>query len=449
MLISGRTLVLLLVDALLASLAMGAAAEILTPSGSILYLEYERGFEQLGIVVAIMLMALYFQDLYAEPKSLSRLVLFQQLSTAFGVSLLAQAVVAYALPDLAAPRSVLVLGSLLTFGALFSWRLAFARISAADFVSEAVLFVGEHPLLDKVIEAVEESPGRGYRVAKRVATLTDPALTPGQKLRELVTACKPDRIVVCSMERRGTLPMQELLQLRLGGVRIEQLSTIYERIFRRTALETLRPSDLIYSELLGPSAGRLRAQEIYSFVFAVLLLLVAWPVMLLTALVIRLTSKGPILYRQVRVGKDNRHFTIYKFRSMRVDAEAKTGAVWAGKDDPRITRFGKFMRKTRLDELPQLFNVVRGEMAFCGPRPERPEFTQSLEKIIPFFGLRTAVKPGITGWAQINHKYGDTLEDTKIKLEYDLFYIKNLSMTMDLLIAFQTVKTVILRRGSQ
>ncbi len=177
--------------------------------------------------------------------------------------------------------------------------------------------------------------------------------------------------------------------------------------------------------------------------------MVTAPIMLIIAIVVRLSSPGPALYRQTRVGRDGVSFTLYKFRSMRADAEAASGAVWASKDDPRITRVGKIIRKLRLDELPQLFNVLRGEMSIVGPRPERPEFVKTLSARIPYYRQRHCVRPGITGWAQINYKYGDTMEDTIEKLEYDLFYIKNMSFSMDAYIIFHTVKTMVLSRGAQ
>src|SRR5208283_2446432 len=185
------------------------------------------------------------------------------------------------------------------------------------------------------------------------------------------------------------------------------------------------------------------------FLIALVGILVAAPVMLVVALLVRLASPGPVLFRQARVGLHGRVFNVLKFRSMYVDAEARTGAVWARKDDPRVTPVGRWIRRFRLDELPQLFNVLRGEMAVVGPRPERVEFVRTLTEQIPFYGQRHFIKPGITGWAQINHKYGDTLEDTITKLEYDLYYLKNLSLSLDLYIMFHTAKVMLLSKGSQ
>jgi lipopolysaccharide/colanic/teichoic acid biosynthesis glycosyltransferase len=190
-------------------------------------------------------------------------------------------------------------------------------------------------------------------------------------------------------------------------------------------------------------------QSIYSMGIAIIGSILLSPVMMLVFLLVRLSSRGPALYRQTRVGKNDVLFTLYKFRSMSADAEAASGAVWAKKDDPRVTPLGKWLRRLRLDELPQLFNVLKGEMAIVGPRPERPEFVKELEKKIPYYRQRHCIKPGITGWAQVNHKYGDTLEDTIIKLEYDLYYIKNLAPALDAYIIFHTLKVMLLSRGSQ
>ena len=190
-------------------------------------------------------------------------------------------------------------------------------------------------------------------------------------------------------------------------------------------------------------------QTVANLILAAVGIVVSLPIMLLTALAVRLTSAGPVLYRQVRVGIDGIPFTLYKFRSMRADAEAETGAVWASKDDPRVTPFGRTIRKLRIDEIPQLFNVLKGEMSVVGPRPERPEMVQSLSEKIPYYRHRHCVRPGITGWAQVNYKYGDTLEDVIRKLEYDLYYIKNMSLSLDSYIIFLTVKAMLLSRGSQ
>jgi exopolysaccharide biosynthesis polyprenyl glycosylphosphotransferase len=274
------------------------------------------------------------------------------------------------------------------------------------------------------------------------------SLGPLSALREAVQVTQPDRIVVGMSERRSRMPIHELLELRLAGYYVEEVATAYERVCGRICIKELRPAQLIYSGEMGPRPQSVFYQILVNSTVAVVGIVVSIPVMLLAALAVRLSSPGPVLYRQKRVGLNGAPFTLYKFRSMGADAEADTGAVWASKDDPRITRVGRMLRKLRIDELPQLLNVLKGEMSMVGPRPERPELVAKLTEI-PFYRQRHCVRPGITGWAQINYKYGDTIEDTITKLEYDLYYIKNMSLGLDSFIIFHTLKTMLLSRGSQ
>jgi exopolysaccharide biosynthesis polyprenyl glycosylphosphotransferase len=245
------------------------------------------------------------------------------------------------------------------------------------------------------------------------------------------------------------MPLQTLLDLRFAGTRIEEASQAYENASGRVSTKDHRPAQLIFSTDLGPTRRGVLLQSLYSPILALVGFLVSWPVMLLAALAVRLTSRGPVLYRQIRVGKNGVPFTLYKFRSMYDGAEDKTGAVWAQLDDPRVTPVGRWFRRLRIDELPQLWNVLRGEMALVGPRPERPEFVKSFAEKIQFYRQRHCVRPGVTGWAQINHKYGDSIEDTIVKLEYDLYYIKHISLSLDAYIVFQTLKTMLRSRGAQ
>jgi exopolysaccharide biosynthesis polyprenyl glycosylphosphotransferase len=250
-------------------------------------------------------------------------------------------------------------------------------------------------------------------------------------------------------ERRNRMPVGELLELRFAGNIIEEAANTYERVCGRVCLKEIRPSQLIFSGELGPRPQNLLYQRFLNLLLAVVGIVLCLPIMLLTALAVRLSSPGAVLYRQTRVGLDNALFTLYKFRSMRIDAEVGTGAVWAQKDDPRVTTVGRIIRAIRFDELPQLFNVLKGEMSIVGPRPERPEFVKALNEQIPYYRQRHCVRPGITGWAQVNYKYGDTLQDTITKLEYDLYYIKNMSLALDNYIIFHTLKAMLLSRGAQ
>ena len=255
-------------------------------------------------------------------------------------------------------------------------------------------------------------------------------------------------LVVALEDRRKTLPTDELLTCRLAGISVREREALYEHITGKIAVEALRPSYLIFNEGFARHPWTELGKRVLDVGFALAMILLTWPLMLATAIAVRFDSPGPILFAQERVGRDNVPFTLFKFRSMRADAEKLSGPVWATQDDPRITRAGRFIRKTRLDELPQLFNVLAGHMSLVGPRPERAHFVQDLSERIPYFRQRHIVKPGLTGWAQINYRYGSTFEDAVQKLQYDLFYIKNQSLLFDLSILFNTVKIVILRKGT-
>lgn len=255
------------------------------------------------------------------------------------------------------------------------------------------------------------------------------------------------RVIVAMSDRRGTLPVEELLALRLSGVRVDEATSWLEKINGRIEVSELYPSWLIFAEGFRFSFFNRILRRILNFSVALIGLIFALPLLPFVALAVRLSSPGPIVYSQERVGKGGRVFRCHKFRTMRKDAEADTGATWAADNDPRITKVGKFLRASRLDEIPQLWCVLVGDMHFVGPRPERPEFVAQLSTQIPYYGVRHTVRPGITGWAQVQYKYGNTIEDAREKLQYDLFYIKNASIGLDFWIVFQTVKIVILGRG--
>ena len=258
-----------------------------------------------------------------------------------------------------------------------------------------------------------------------------------------------DRVIVALEEKRGKLPLEPLMQLRLNGVAIEEATTFTERTSGKIAVETLLPSWLIFSDGFRTSMVRAWIKRLIDLVLSMVHIVVAAPLMILTAIVIKLESPGPMLYRQKRVGRNGREFDLLKFRSMGDNAERLSGPTWASEDDPRVTRIGRFIRKFRIDELPQLFNVLRGHMSFVGPRPERRHFVQDLEQQIPYYGLRMTVRPGITGWAQVQYPYGASVEDAREKLKYDLYYIKNGDALFDLWIVLKTIRVVLLQRGSR
>lgn len=269
-----------------------------------------------------------------------------------------------------------------------------------------------------------------------------------KELRQIVSDNGVDRVVVELGDRRGRLPIDELLNLKMRGVRIEEATSLYEYVTGKIAVQNLKPSWMVFGEGFEVSRRVLFLKELVSFSTSFLLFVFFLPLFPLIALLIKLDSPGPVFYRQERLGQRGKTFCLWKFRSMRRDAEQGTGPVWASSQDARVTRVGKFLRRTRLDELPQLINILKSDMTLVGPRPERPKFVEELSAVVPFYNLRHSVKPGVTGWAQINYRYGNTIEDSIEKLQYDLFYIKNISCALDLLVIFNTIKTVLVRRGS-
>jgi exopolysaccharide biosynthesis polyprenyl glycosylphosphotransferase len=249
-------------------------------------------------------------------------------------------------------------------------------------------------------------------------------------------------------DRRGTLPVRELLKLRVAGMVIEDSCSLLERLSGRLQLESLRPSTLIFAEGFRLKAVQKLSRRACSILISGAVLLLLLPLLPIIAMLVKLTSPGPALFRQTRVGLGGHAFTILKFRTMCVDAE-RSGVVWAKANDPRVTPIGFFLRRTRIDEIPQLWNVLRGDMDLVGPRPERPEFVAWLSNEIPYYDLRHSIRPGLTGWAQVRYQYGATLEETRRKLEFDLYYIKHMSLSLDLLIMFESVKTILLGRGAR
>jgi exopolysaccharide biosynthesis polyprenyl glycosylphosphotransferase len=310
--------------------------------------------------------------------------------------------------------------------------------SSAEANAQAALRASDAPLADVPMASVVSLP----TVAPHAIAV------PASNLYDAVREMKADTIIIASDERRAKLPVDELIRLRLDGVTVLPAQRFAERVLRRVPISLLRPSDLAIGEgLISPL--RSAAKRLFDLTMSGLLLICAAPFLGILAVVIKLDSEGPVFYWQERLGRGGKPYRIHKLRTMRKDAEKLSGPVWASQKDPRITRLGAFLRKTRLDEIPQVFAVFRGDMSFVGPRPERPFFVQQLKAQIPFFGLREAVKPGITGWAQIRFPYGSSVEDSRAKLEYDLYYVQHQSLFLDLAICFHTVKTVLFGRGAR
>jgi sugar transferase (PEP-CTERM system associated) len=344
-----------------------------------------------------------------------------------------------------------VLGLIILTVTLFCWRGAYGWMLKQPFMRERIYVLGTGERAERLVRGLRERSELGIEVVGWTGNIEGELSreSVGSHLLSLAHGEGVHRVIVAMPDRRGTLPVEELLGLRLEGVKVEEATSWLEKISDRIEVEQLYPSWLIFAEGFRFNSGFLLIRRLFSTLVALCGLLLALPLLPFVWLAVRLDSSGPVLYRQKRVGLGGRQFYCYKFRTMRQDAEADTGATWAADDDPRITRVGKFLRASRLDEIPQLWCVLKGDMAFVGPRPERPEFVEWLSKEIPYYGVRHVVRPGITGWAQVRYKYGNSLEDAREKLQYDLFYIKNASFGLDILIMFQTIKIVLLGRGAK
>ena len=455
--IPSSVIALILSEAILVFSCYILAAYLLLDVAVDVFLFDDGGLWRIMLVVAVIMLGLYFHDLYENYRIRSRLLLIQQFCLVLGIAFLLQSMLSYGRSNIILPKWMMVYGSVGVLIVLPAWRILFAVVVGRGIGAQRLLFLGASPASREIIAHLVERPELGLAPVGFVENDAEapeqlsgtPRLGAITELTEIVELQKPDRIVVGMTERRQRLPVERLLELRFSGIHIEEVATSYEAVFGRVSTRDLRPSQLIFSTELGPRPGSVTLQSLYSYAIALVAVIITLPIMLIVALIVKFTSSGPVLFRQIRTGYNGAPFQVFKFRSMRQDAELKTGAVWATKDDPRITHVGKWLRKLRLDELPQLFNVLRGEMSIVGPRPERPEFVAVLQEKIAYYRQRHCVKPGITGWAQINHKYGDTIEDTIMKLEYDLYYIKNLSLSLDLYIVFHTVKTMLLGRGAQ
>jgi sugar transferase (PEP-CTERM system associated) len=414
------------------------------------------GLWKIGLATAIFELSFYYNDLYDLTIVHSRAELLMRVMRAAGTGAIALAILSVMVPAVSVGHGIFVTSLWLLLIAIPLWRMAFDGLTRDRRLEERVLILGTGPIARLVARQIRAQHDFAYHIVgcvtesrdADVAELGMPLLGTSADVSLLVLRHQIDRVIVSLSDRRGHLPIQELLRAKLSGVRIEDAATTYERISGKILTDGLAPSWLIFSDGFQASRGTRVVKRLIDVVLAAIGLLLAAPLMLLTAMAVWLDSSGPILYRQVRVGENDRLFTLWKFRSMRSDAE-RGQPIWATNNDSRVTRVGRVIRLTRLDELPQLLNVLRGDMSFVGPRPERPYFVQQLAAEIPFYAERHAVKPGVTGWAQVKYGYGSSVEDAMEKLRYDLYYIKHLSIGFDLTIVIDTVKVILCARGAQ
>jgi sugar transferase (PEP-CTERM system associated) len=453
-LVTGET-ALLVAAVIISSVAVGGAYawELLTDNTAIF---------RVLLIVMVCQICLHYSDLYDLRTIENKSDLARRLMRAIGATSLILGVAYWLFPLLVVEQGVFLLTAALAIVLVMAWRSLFDVIVSHLAPRERLLLVGTSPatvLLAR--ELFERRQELGVDIVGFIdpdpARVGAPVINPGvvgtvADIPSLSLRMQVDRVVVHLTDQRGKLPMDQLLDMRLRtGVLFDHLASVYEEYTGKIALENLRPSWLVFSTGFRKTRLLMGTKRVFDVIASVCGLMLASPLMLLSALLVKLESpRDPILYHQERVGLNGAPFTIHKFRTMRTDAEARTGPVWSkGDGDPRITAVGRFMRKTRLDEIPQLWNVLRGDMSLIGPRPERPAFVEQLTRQIPFYGQRHVVKPGVTGWAQVRYTYGASVEDALEKMQYDLYYVKHMSLRFDIMIALETIKTVVLRRGAR
>ena len=449
-----RTLLLTVTEALIVTLAFVVAVVFWagTAMDANIYLLYENGLGRIGLLVGIFITLMYYFDLYDTTVLSNRREVVTRLVGVLGCAFVALSVLYYAFPEISLVGTTLWLGVGIVAVTVPAWRKLFFVLNRSARFSERAILYGDGPLALPLMLEIDSRSELGVRVVGFVGETTEaPAGIPrfgDDDLQEIVEQRNARRIVITMGDRRGKLRVQELLKLKTRGVYIQDGPEYYESITGKIPLESLRLSWLLFSPGFHVRAALRLYKRMFSLLLGSMAIVITSPIMLLAAIAIRLDSKGPAIFKQSRVGEHGKLFTVFKFRSM-FEGSDKIKLSPAEHGDPRVTRVGKWLRRTRIDELPQLFNIVKGDMAFVGPRPFVPSQEEECAAQIPFYRERWLVKPGATGWAQINRGYNATLEDNKEKLAYDLFYIKNVSFGLDLFIMFSTIKILLLGRGGR
>jgi sugar transferase (PEP-CTERM system associated) len=450
--VSQRHLTVFAGELLLIAGSMGFVLHYYSPDD-----ELSTAFWKGSVVSVLCMLCLYYNDLYDLTVVRTTREVFIRLLQSVGSALILIAMLYLLVPWLMVADGASLPAFALFLTGILAWRLVFNHFTRLRSFGERVLIVGTDITAQTIARQIGAQQDFGYNV---VGFIDDDPTRVMQSIGEwrvlgtpddierVVARHSVDRLVVGMSDRRGRLPVRALLRTKLRGIRVEDVNTAYERLTGKLLVEDLRPSWLIFSDDYCASRWTRQSKRAFDVALALVGLVVAAPFVALTAIAVWLDSGSPVLYRQDRVGENGRIFTLNKFRSMRKDAEQGT-PVWASAEDDRVTRVGRFIRQTRLDELPQLWNVIRGDMSFVGPRPERPFFVNQLAEQITFYEQRHAVKPGLTGWAQVKYRYGASFEDSLEKLRYDLYYVKHLSIPFDLTILFDTVKVVLFAKGAR
>ena len=409
---------------------------------------YAGGILRVVCFLMVIFLVSYSADLFNYQKFSSRKFIFQRACFATIIVFFVLSAISYLFPDLRFWRGVLVLSLVLYCAVQISFRLLIRKFSSSSKFSTRILIVGVGELAKKIAEIVPQEHNIHSYVRFVACTEKKPAVAPEliigniSDIDALILDYRPRKLVIALQERRGNLPFRKIMHSKLRGVDVLEATTYFEQETGCLLIENMQPSIFIYTQGFRMTSLMRSYKRLLDIIFSVIGLLLAVPFFPILAIMIKLDSPGSVFYKQLRVGEREVEFFVYKFRTMSQDAETKTGAVWAQKEDPRVTKIGRFMRKTRIDEIPQLLNVLKGEMSFIGPRPERMAFVEKLQETIPFYSIRHFVKPGVTGWAQVCYPYGASDEDALEKMRYDLYYIKNYSILLDLKIIMNTIKVV-------
>ncbi|MFQ5736289.1 MAG: TIGR03013 family XrtA/PEP-CTERM system glycosyltransferase [Thermodesulfobacteriota bacterium] len=433
-----------------------ASVRLYFDNGNIQY--YDPFFVKTGVLTITYVIYFYYFDLYTPDMYRPSRLMFIKLMSASVLATVTLLSIFYVVPSLKTWRGILLIETLMLPPLILVWRLFLSRVKGLNLPSKRVLIIGSGALAKKIGGAIHRQSEYGLQLAgfidddpsKLGVSIVNPGVVGGYgDINRVVASDHIHMIIVALPDRRAKLPMSALLDCKLKGISVIEGETFNERITGNIPLDHLKPSWMVFSDGFKSLRSRKILKRSLDLAMAVVCLILSSPLMLLTAALVKLESKGPAIFSQVRVGEHGKEFNVYKFRSMMQDAEASTGPVWAGATDNRVTRVGRVIRKIRFDELPQLINVLWGDMSFVGPRPERPFFVSQLKEKIPYYEMRTVVKPGLTGWAQIKYPYGATEHDALEKLQYDIYYIKNMSPLLDLLIFFWTIKVVLTGKGAR
>jgi sugar transferase (PEP-CTERM system associated) len=446
---------LILGDVFLAIISLYTTSLFASKHHTLSYANFWDIFAIASFVVPLIFSSFLF-DLYNHRKAFTYTLL--DLATMIPLTMIVSAVILFILNYIFSDVTFawrIAFFSLALFGIYqFCWRMIYKALICSKSMSQRVLVIGSGERTMKIASLIASSK-RNYimvdcydpqqRDAKEAAT----GNTFSETLKDVVTKELVDLVIVAVRQRRGSLPVKELLECKLAGVEVVDAPTFFEELQGKLLLEEITPSWFIFSDGFRLDNSRKRVKRIVDICLALTGLILSLPLIPILAVLIKLDSAGPVFLTQIRMGEGENHYRMYKFRTMQVNAESQTGPIWAQKNDCRITRIGKFLRKMRIDELPQFYNVLRGDMSFIGPRPERPEFAERLKTISPYYSERHCVKPGITGWAQVMYSYGASEEDALEKLRYDLYYIKNLSFQLECTVILETIKVILFGRGSR